>query len=99
MADDYYALFEKIGEKTVREHLAHGRFNSRKTTAAQLWIQDFERKRSESSSAEQLSIARDARDAAWAAARAARTANTMAKIALTIAAISTIITVIGVVLK
>jgi hypothetical protein len=89
------AAFDEAGEDVVRKNIASGVYAAENLRYAELWLARRERERSESSQAEQISIARSAKDAAWAAAEAARdaadeasTANHIAWTALGIAIIS-----------
>ena len=89
----YFGDFERDGEDVVRTNLSLKRYAVRRAFLARQWLDEREAERSESSQAEQLSIARSAKDAAWEAAWAAQTANTIAKAALAIAIVAAIIAI------
>ena len=103
--DEHFALFERLGEKEVRERIAGHVFAEDRVRLANEWLRQQDQARSDEearkiadSREEELSIARDAKDAAWTAARAAEraaeaaeAANKKAAIAQVIAAISALI--------
>jgi hypothetical protein len=81
--------FEEAGEDKVRNNLRLGRYNSKSGRYAAAWLAEKDQSRlreqearKDSSSAEQMRIARSAKNAAWIAAMAAIIAAMAAIMAL-----------------
>ncbi len=75
------AEFEKLGEPYIREQFERQKLNSFRRRLATHWLAERERERSESSHAENASLARSAASAVRDQADAAREANDIARLA------------------
>ncbi len=100
LRNQYQELFQKLGEKGVREKLS--RFGSKKKAAAKQFLEELERNqehddraRFEAFQSEQLEVSRSAAFAAWTSAEEAKTANAIAKIALAAAIVAIAISIAG----
>ena len=104
--------FEKLGEEKVRQNLATHVYGEDNTKLAREWLShkaqqksEEAQRRSEASSAEEVSIARSAKDAAWESAEAAKMsakeamrANTRASLSIVVSAVAAFAAIAAVVI-